>query len=144
MPIDLDRLRAIAERARPIASPIRTSRVTVRTRTWSGSQVGEGTASDSDLLLPDYVKVADLQAREIAGSAGRYDDGAVRVGPITPPNSAGGLTLEQIAPSAPDDSTEIIYVITGACAGEYRRADVLKSKPFRYELVLNRNRNAQT
>jgi hypothetical protein len=74
MPIDADRLRAIADRARQIAAPLRTVTVTIRKSTWSGTQVGEGTETFTQIVLPRYVKVRELSGKEIASSGGRFED----------------------------------------------------------------------
>lgn len=149
MALDRNRLLAVADRVRPIAAPFRTTAVTIRKRTWTGTQVGEGTSSDVDLVLPPYVKVVELSNKEIASSGGKLLDGAVRVGPITPTyltsdGQSGGFTIADLTPSADDNSQEVIYLLSGACAGEYRLFSSMNSRPFRYELTLNRTRNAQT
>lgn len=97
-----------------------------------------------DLALPAYVKVVELTNKEVADSGGKYLDGAVQVGPITPAylaNSGGGFTIADLSPDAANDSEEIIYVLSGACAGNYRLASSLNSRPFRYMLTLNRRRD---
>lgn len=148
MPINRERLLAVVDRVRPIAAPIRTTAVTIIKRTWTGDQVRDGTSTDVSLALPPYVKVVELSNKEIANSGGKYLDGDVRVGPVTPSyltdqGVAGGFTVADLQPDADTDSQEIIYLLTGACAGEYRLLSSLASRPFRYELTLRRTRRAQ-
>lgn len=147
MAIDRQRLLALVDSIRPIAAPLRTTMVTIRKRTWSGDQVGDGASTDIDLVLPPYVKVEELSNKEIADSGGKFLDGAVRVGPITPQyfsaGSSGGFTPSDLSPDAESDSVEIIYLLTGAITGEFRVASSYSSRPFRYELTLNRTRRAQ-
>ncbi len=135
--IDLNALRAIADAVRPIAVPIRTTRVTVRTRVWP-AQLGIGTPIDTDVTLDPYIKVREVTRRDIASSGGKLEIGDVEIGPITPSHPGGGYTIAQIAPVATTPLTQIIYVLSGAIAGEYRRVEEHTARPLRYMLVLRR------
>lgn len=133
----VDELRALAG---PSGFDVRTSGLTVRTRTWAGGKRGIGPVSDSNLVLAQIYKIREVSTREIASSGGLFEMGDVRVGPITPTDvSGGGYTAAQLAPEG-QTGTEVVYVITGDLAGEYARVELNKSKPFSWYLILRRRR----
>lgn len=134
----VDTLRALTG---PSVLDIRTAQLTIRTRTWSGAEVGLGTASDSDLVLPKQYRVESLTAKEVAGSGGRFSDDAVRVGPVTPAFTGGGYTPEQLNPGTTLDNVEVIHILAGQVNGWYRLASLRTEKPFSYTMVLNRRRD---
>ena len=133
----------VVDEIRSIAGPsmfdIRTTQVTVRTRMWSGARAGVGVPVDADLVLAPHYKVAQLSAREIASSGGRFELEDLRVGPITPKEGTAGYSLAELAPDGAN-GVEILYVLSGAHEGEYALVQAIKSRPFRYELVLRRRR----
>ncbi len=131
----------VVEECRAIAGTldIRTSQLTIRTRTWSGGRAGSGFSVDADLALPKRYKISHLSAREVASSGGRYEMEDVRVGPITPAQGVTGYTIDQLKPEGAA-GVEILYVLTGAVEGEYSLVHVHTERPFRYELVLRRRR----
>lgn len=118
---------------------IRTTQLTIRTRTWSGGRAGVGTPTDNDLVLPQRYKVIQLSAKDVASSGGRYEMEDLKVGPITPAQSGSGYTLAQLLPTGAD-GVEILYVLTGVTAGEYVLVQSNSTRPFRYELILRRRR----
>gem|GEM_PF-6946013 len=63
----------------------------------------------------------------------------VRVGPITPAGGGVGYTVDQLKPAGAD-GVEILYVLSGAVAGEYAIVHLHTERPFRYEIVLRRRR----
>lgn len=79
--------------------------VTVRTRTWSGGEVGLGDPTDSDLLLAPNPLVEE-QGRLAASDS-------IRVGPIQPVHDGGGYTVAQLRPSDAA-GVEYYYIVTGA------------------------------
>lgn len=133
----VDTLRALTG---PGALDIRTAQLTIRRRVWSGGEIGAGTATDTDLVLPKQYRVENLTSKEIASSGGRFEDGAIRVGPITPDYGTGGYTPAMLKPAVTTDDTEIVYVLTGHVAGEYALAQLQTTKPFSTYMVLNRKR----
>ncbi len=138
-----DELLKLAEGARAYASNytgIRINRLTVRTRTWSGERVGEGSFTDSDLVLPAHYPVRHMTSQEINSSAGQYEIGDIKVDHITPRggNATGGYTLQQLAPIVTTNNVEIIYVITGEHPGEYALIDARNYRPFTSQLILRR------
>ncbi len=121
-----------------------TTAVTVRVRTWAGGRIeADGGYSDSDTVITPRPYVRELTQREIAGSGGRYTAGDVRVDGITPfhaGNAGIGYTEAQIAPVATTNGVEILYVLSGAIAGEYMRIDLATDDPIEFVLVLRRKR----
>ncbi len=137
----------IANRLRGLApSPaidIYTTRVIVRTRTWTGGRIGaDGGKVDEDLEILPRPRVREISQREIAGPGGRYQAGDVRVGPITPKHAGGGYTQEQLAPAVTQNGVEVIYVLEGGISGEYMRVDLESDRAFRYMLILRRKRSS--
>lgn len=137
MAIDLSGLRALADGARQIAAPIRTTKITVRKRTWP-LQMGVGTPTVVDFEFPVWTKVVKATNREVASSGGRITLEDVLAGPITPAYAGGGVTLEQLTPTITDDLTEVVYVLSGAINGEYTLLSNSTERPFRYMLTLRR------
>ncbi len=134
----------MVDRARSIAGPlgldIRTNVLTIRTRTWSGSVLGEGSPSDSDLVLNPWYPIRYVTAAEIDVSGGQYEIGDISVNHITPSNGAGvGYTPTQLKPLVTADNVELIYLITGAHGGEYVIKTLETYRPFSYRLVLSRS-----
>ncbi len=137
-------LLAVVDAARKIAGPagldIRTNQLTIRTRTWSGSILSQGTSSDSDLILPAIYPIRYVTAAEINMSGGQYEVGDIAVNHITPSNGAGvGYTRAQLKPVVTTDNVELLYVITGEHAGEYIVKTLETYRPFSYRLVLSRS-----
>ena len=141
--MNLNVFRRLADRLRPLGASFRTTTVTVRTRTWSGERVGEGVATVSDFVLPSYVGVEQISAREIASSGGRLRDGSVRIGPITPTYTVGGVpggtTSAQLRPSAMGYQ-EVLYLLTGEVAGEFALAELDTSDVLSWWVTANRTR----
>ncbi len=136
-------LMASIEAARALTGPagydIRTHQLTIRTRTWSGEYRGQGTPTDSDLVLPAHYPVRRVSGSDTETSGGRYKVDDVIVRHITPSDGAGtGYTPAQLAPAAPSTNVQIIYVLTGPEGGDYELLEARFHKPFSYELVLRK------
>jgi hypothetical protein len=120
-------------------SDIRTNRVTVRTRTWSGDRPDDGTPTDEDLELNAYYPVRYISSQEISSSAGAYEIGDVLVDHITPSDGGSvGYTLDQLKPEVLTNNVEIIYILTGEHPGEYTLIECRTFRPFTWQLVLRR------
>lgn len=137
---------------------IRPNAVTRRLRTWASGRLGDPMPAtsgvdytDADIPLAPTPKVRALSAREIASSGGRYEDGNLVVGPITPAytvtacctsatETSGGYTVEQLDPVITTDGVELIYLVDGPNAGEYYLHEVRRDRSMRYELVIGRTR----
>ncbi len=131
---------------------IRPTRIDIVTRTWAGPRRGAnpGQYTDAVTSLPTYTKARHVTQREIAQSGGRYEEGDVIVGPITPAYAAtqfqpaGGFTEQQLAPRA-SQGVEIIYRLTlqagaSGIAGEYELVELRRDKALHFDLVLTRKR----
>ena len=134
---------SIVDAARAIAGPngldVRTSKLAIVTRTWSGGRLGMGTSSDARLELAQIYKIKDVSSKEVAGSGGRYQQEDIRVGPITPAYSGGGYTPAQLAPTGANGK-EILYELTGPNSGLYSLVECCTDSAFHYSLVLRRRR----
>ncbi len=114
----------------------RTSSLTIRTRTWSG-EPGVSAQVDDDLVITPPPKIRQVTGREVAGSAGRYEEGDLRADKITPSYSGGGYTPAQLKPDGAD-GVEVLYIVGGPNAGEYTLQDDDFTKNFGYTLILRR------
>jgi hypothetical protein len=132
----LDELRSLAG---PSEFDIRLNQLTIRTRTWSGTIVGEGTSTDSDLVLPAHYPVRFMTAQEISSAAGEYEVSDLLVDHITPFDGVSvGYTKDQLRPQPTSDNVEIIYILTGSHAGDYHCMEIRNYKAFTTQLVLRR------
>lgn len=111
---------------------LRVFTVTVRVRTWDGSQPGNGAYTDVDTSLVNTmttgqtfpVRVQQVSRRDVIASGGVYTDRDLRFGPMTPPYPAGifpaggfdDSTLD-VAPSAEEQAREVFWRITGPSQG---------------------------
>lgn len=134
---------AVADAARTLSGPtgldIRTNQLTIRTRTWSGTYLRDGTATDVDLVLPARYPVRRVSAHEMAASAGVYELGDLSVAHITPFDGVSvGYTQAQLNPTITSNKVEVIYVITGSHAGNYSLKECQTYRPFSYRLILTR------
>ena len=141
-----DRLRA---KTGPTGFDIRPTKLAIITRRWTSGLVGVEPDSggapayvDTRLELAAVYEVKQVTTREIASSAGRFEAGDVKLGPITPAyvnadGSHGGVSEAQLKPDG-DDATELVYELTGAHAGEYALLGVVSTAPFGWWVVLGR------
>lgn len=151
------RMLPVFERLRALTGPsrfdIRPTSLSIVTRRWTSGIVGVQSDdpstpaySDARLDLPATYKVRQVTTREIASSAGRYEAGDVKVGPLTPAytaadGSTGGVTEAQLKPDG-EAGTEIFYELSGAHAGEYALIALVSTAPFGWWLVLGRRQTA--
>jgi hypothetical protein len=144
--LDVDKLRAIADSARDVATPIRMIQVTIRTRTWGGGRRGVEPSTDADFVLPRRYRVRQISSKEIASSGGLYNEGDMRIGPITPPYTSGGgggFTAEQLRPAGATNK-EIFVILTGDMTGEYTIKDFNSDRPFSWFLIIGRRETTPT
>ena len=140
----IERLRAIPGQLgfRPYTS------VRLRTRTWSGVEPGDGTATDSFLALEtggQPAKVRQISAREVSASGGRYTDADYVVGPLTPEHTASGggtagYTPAQLAPSSRARHVErhVVRVGPGEPSSEWLIVGDQLDRALRYTLTIRR------
>src|SRR5258707_15075194 len=135
-----DNLRTVAEHVRSISGPAkldqRASRLTIRSRVWSGGLKGSGTATDTDLAINQYYPIRQITTREIASSGGKFEEGDLIIRHITPYNGTVGYTESQLKPVVTSMGTEIIYVITGQHSGNYAEIELQSVRNYSYNLVL--------
>lgn len=141
-----DRLRALTG---PDAFDVRPARLVVVTRVWTGGRrgaeppPGEPAVRDTRLELPPIYKIREVSGHEVASSGGRFEQGDVRVGPITPKyvdedGAEGGFSPEELDPAVIRNGLETVYVLEGTGAGEYHLVSLETDKPFGTFLVLRR------
>lgn len=135
----------IANTAKDIKLPTQLDaaphRLTIRTRIWGSGTIGEGSPTDSDLILPQKFKVRSVTNREVSGSGGRYELGDVRVSGITQRPSdenVTGYTVEQLAPVSGAPNVEVIYILSGPMAGEYTRVELNYYKLLSASLIIRK------
>lgn len=112
----LDKVRGI-----PAALGLRPYTVSIFKRTWSGSRVGVGTATDTvtgELVsLGTYnPRVRAVTTREIIASAQLYAEQDLRIGPITPPyagSSADHNAFSDFDPTPVASPVQLWFKITG-------------------------------
>lgn len=135
----------LAEQFRKISGPSFADirhQITIRRRVWSGTYIREGTATDTDLVLPAHYPIRHITAAEVSASGGAYTTEDLLVNHVTPSDGlTTGYTDAQLAPAVTDRKTEVFYVITnsdGVLAGEYTLVELRWPRPFTKQLVLRR------
>lgn len=119
----LDAIRGIGGRL-----GLRRFTVTVRTRVWTGAIPGDGTSTDTDVVLTNQdatgtmqpVMVRQLKRSEVITSGGLYADRDIRVGPMTPDyaaqffqQSTGGYADGDLDPVPTASATQLFYMVSG-------------------------------
>jgi hypothetical protein len=105
----------------PTGFGIRLVSLTVRVKTWSGTRVGSGTPTVTDTLIAGSggrYKVRELTVKDVVASGGKYQEGQLRVGPITPPYPGGPFTAAQLIPPKPSGQAQEVYYGIAAETGE--------------------------
>jgi hypothetical protein len=97
---------------------LRRYAVTVRIRTWSGSDVGLGSATTADTVLTPTPRVRVLREAEIASSGGTYRTGDYRVDKITPAYALPGSVTAAIVGTG-TIAPEMLVPDAGIVAGVY-------------------------
>lgn len=140
-------MKQLADNLRALAGPsnfdVIADQLTIRTRTWSGSSGlrGDAPSTDVDVVVAQIYKIQQVSTEEVLSSAGKYEQGDLRVGPITPSwtvgNKSGGYSPAQLNPTGAEN-VEIIYVIAGTHAGNYQMVADETWKRFSFFVVLRR------
>lgn len=100
---------------------MRPWRVYAIKRTWSGARIGQGAKTDvvTEITCAGAPpKVKQLSDEDIVSSGGRYNQGDVRVGPLTPlyatSSGNGGVDLSTFMPSPVSGvPSEVFFKVTG-------------------------------
>lgn len=136
----LTRVAAARAKSGPDLADIRQT-LTIRTRTWSGEYVGDGTYTDSDLVLPPHYPIRFMKGEDVTASGGEYQLDDLIVNHITPADGNGnGYVPEQLDPTIHATNVEVFYVISGDWGetGDYTLLHGRFNRPFSYSLVLRR------
>lgn len=148
-----DALLPVADLGGKLAQQFGLSRftVTIRRRSWSGGQVGEGTATDSDIALTPPPRVRDITSRDATLTEAEYralnSDVLVgqlyRIDQITPrytnpDGSIGGYTPEQLRLSPNQSAYDGLVVLVGDDGYMRECEQVLFSQnaPFAYSMIV--------
>lgn len=134
---------ANAVRGVPQSLGLRPTTVTLRTRVWAGGEKGEGAFSDTDTILTPTPRIRELSMQEVNASAGEYERGDIKIGPITPPNANGGYSRETLEPTADENGIESFFVLEGENAGEYAPKASFAAKGNVSFFVIVRRRNTR-
>lgn len=141
---------------------LRPTAVTIETRVWAGGRIGRSTKTvqrqlqlapppaSGDVQGPTpYYKVRQVTQREIASSGGRYEQGTVVIGPITPyytrpDGTTGGFLEADLNPVITSQGTEVVYVLTAVDTvginGEYVLVDLERDSGLHFIVFANRRR----
>lgn len=124
----------------PSALDARPHRMIVRTRTWSGEAVGQGTYTDSDLVIPQKYRIRGLASHEVVASGGRYELMDIKVTGLTQATADGtvGYTSDQLQPPIAASNVEVIYIIIGNNDGEYDLVALDGWKILSWEMILRK------
>jgi hypothetical protein len=146
-----DDMRAVADTLRALAGPgqfdIRVDKLTIIKRVWDGGRRGIGSYTDSVWAdIPQIYGMKHVTVQEIENSGGRFEQGDIRVGPITPAYNtgqvAGGWSDTILHPSSTDNGTEYVFNLYGEHSGNYRLQGALTLKPFSYYVVIRRDESS--
>lgn len=105
----------------PTAFGLRTVTLTVRVKLWSGPQVRSGVATTTDTDIAGAsgrYKVRELTVKDVVVSGGKYQEGQLRVGPITPPYPGGPFTAADLIPPKPAGQGQEVYYGLTTDAGQ--------------------------
>jgi hypothetical protein len=144
----LDRVRGCAHERLKCAEPFNPTHLVIRTRTWTGTRVGEGAFHDADLTLPPRYRIRQLSGREVLASGGRYEAGDWVVQDLVPAytsHGGGGYSRAQLDPQStlrPDQrNIEAIYILVGDASGYFTIVDLDTTGPVFWRLVIRRTRD---
>lgn len=93
---------------------LRTFRVDIAKRSYSGARVGIGTPSYTwtRVLNSDQnPKVEEVSSRDVIASGGLYQAGDYRIGPFTPSYTGGGNDVTDYVPAVGADVADILILI---------------------------------
>lgn len=114
----VDRFRPRLDRIRtniPSRIGVRSATLVVRTTQFLGDFLtgGESVSEDKTIAGPNggRYKVRIVSTKDVVASGGLFQQGAMRVGPITPPYPGGPWTKDDLIPPS-HAGREVIYGIT--------------------------------
>jgi len=118
----------------------RVTHVAIR-RTYSPAS--SAPVPNPDLILSPTPKVKQITTGEVVGSYGRFVDGDLKVGPITPAYPGGGYTRDQLVGGEGVSEELTTYILTGQITGEFTRVHIETSRNHSWFLTLRRRRTTQ-
>lgn len=109
----VDKIRGI-----PDTLGVRLYTVTIRVRTWTGARPGIGSGVDADSVFwvdggTHKPRVVQVTSRDVIASGGMYQDQDLKVGPVTPSYSGGGVSVDAIDPPPGVSPAEVFFKIVG-------------------------------
>jgi len=134
MPTLRDDLISCVDDARSILDDfgLRQQTVVIRTRVWSGGELGRGTVTDTNRILSPVPKVERLSLRYIAASGGKYQEGDRRVTKIS-----ATYTAAQLGAGTVPAGTEILWLIDDE---PHTLVETPGEKNFEWRCVVRRRR----
>jgi hypothetical protein len=140
-----DELLPVVDEARAIAGELgfRPYQVWLRTVKYSGTRVGEGTATVTEKRLLVGGKDPKVQIRksaDVVAGTPEFQEITYDVGPLTPQFAGGGTDINDIGPDNTGVPTEVFFVLKGPglpSAGLLcRRFGDQVDRPLRYMIHL--------
>jgi hypothetical protein len=107
----IDSLRAI-----PGELGFRPYEVYVRTTTWSGSRVGQGTRTVSETRLlvgGQNPKVREVRSKDIVAGTSEFVNATWEIGPLTPEFAGGGVSNSTVNPEKTSTPTTFHFILKG-------------------------------
>lgn len=122
--------------------------VAVLVRKWSGGRPGVGTLTTTTATITVFgqpPKVREVTSQEVIASGGAYHDEDLKIGPLTPEYSVGGVSFgTSIAAIDPtlDKGSEILWRVKGpgnASVGDfYHKINQHTDRAMRYFVFVRR------
>lgn len=122
---------------------LRRYTATIRTRTWSGTYLGEGNPTDADVVLTPTPRVRPITTQEIAASGGTYRQGDWLVTSVTPAFTGGGYAPSALNLRPSGSNQDVTFILTGDEGTiECQIVEFWFNRPFTYEMVVREARTA--
>lgn len=152
----LDQIRSILGPTTLAGGPgldLRPTSINIVKRVWQGGRRGSngGFTDTVFTALPSYTKVRQITQREIDGSGGRFEQGDLVIGPISPTytNATGGTSGFTEAQLAPPGQTGLEYIYRTALqagstgiAGDFTLIELRRDRVFRFMLYVRKLRTS--
>ena len=146
-----DQMRQVADSLLALQGPfngqgfdICVNKLTIYKRVWDNGRRGNGTPVDTVWAdIPQQYLMKHVTVQEIQNSGGRYEQGDIKVGPITPAyntgKQSGGWSELMLHPTATDNGVEFIFALVGEHTGNYRLQAAQTLQAFNSYLILRRD-----
>lgn len=119
---------------------LRRHDMTVRTRTWVGPQLGQGTVVETDLVIEPRPRLRLPENRQWANQGGTYEQGDLLIEKVSATYTRAQLGDPEFYP---DKNVEVNWVITERGDTREELYDVIstESKNFEWRVHLRRRRS---